>query len=46
MNPIKFRQDQIDKMADLSPFLLAQIDKIFENFVHPQNDPDKYLKHQ
>ena len=27
------------KIADLSPFLLAQIDKIFENFFHP----DEYL---
>ena len=30
------------KMADLLPFLFAQIDKIFENFVRP----DEYLKHQ
>ena len=29
-------------MADLSPFLLSQIDKIFENFVRP----DKDLQHQ
>ena len=28
-------------MAYLSPFLLAQIDKIFENFVIP----DEYLQH-
>ena len=30
------------KMADLLPFLFAQIDKIFKNFVCP----DKYLHHQ
>ena len=30
------------KMADLSPFLLSQIDKIFENFVRP----DEYIQHQ
>ena len=30
------------KMADLSPFLLAQIDKIFENCARP----DEYLQHQ
>ena len=29
-------------MADLSPFLFAQIDKIFENVVCP----DEYLQHQ
>ena len=29
-------------MAGLSPFLFAQIDKIFENVVHP----DEYLQHQ
>ena len=41
MNHVKFRQDQI-KMADLSPFLFAQIDKIFENVV----PLDEYLQHQ
>ena len=30
------------KMADLSPFLFAQIDKIFDKFGHP----DEYLQHQ
>ena len=30
------------KIADLLPFLFAQIDKIFENIVHP----DKYRQHQ
>ena len=30
------------KMADLSQFLFAQIDKLFENFVRP----DEYLQHQ
>ena len=29
-------------MADLSPFLFAQIDKNFENFVRP----DKFRQHQ
>ena len=29
-------------MADLKPFLFVQIDKIFENFVRP----DEYLQHQ
>ena len=30
------------KMTDLMPFLYAQIDKMFENFVRP----DEYLQHQ
>ena len=34
MNPVKFCQDQIQ-----NSFLLGQIDKIFENFVRP----DEYL---
>ena len=41
MNSVKFRQDQI-KIANLSSFLFAQIHKIFENFVRP----DEYLQHQ
>ena len=41
MNPVKCCQDQIQN-GDLSPFLFAQIDKIFENVV----GPDEYIQHQ
>ena len=41
MNLVKFCQDQ-NKMVDFFSFLFAQIDKIFENFVRP----DDYLQHQ
>ena len=41
MNPENFVRIKF-KMVDFSPFLFAQIDKIFENFVRP----DEYLQHQ
>ena len=41
MNPVKFCQDQIQN-GRLIAFLFAQIDKIFENVVRP----NEYLQHQ
>ena len=41
MNHVKFRHDRIQN-GRLLAILFAQIDKIFENFVRP----DEYLKRQ
>ena len=41
MNPVKWRQDQIQN-SRLIAILFAQIDKILENFVRPDED----LQHQ
>ena len=40
--PYPYEFCEVSEMADLLPFLFAQIDKIFENFVRPE----EYLKHQ